>query len=78
MEMFTLHQNTSSYKMVLKFMASLTGLEGFSEDALLSLLQDEKDSATLFEILPEEPKSHDISISLDGLNFLFEGIKWNI
>ena len=75
-QMFTLHQNTSSYKMVLKFMAGLTDLEDFSEDALLTLFQDCKfHSLSMFGF---EPTSDEIIISLDCLHFLFEGGKWNI
>ena len=76
-EMFRLHNNTSRYKMVLKFMAGLTKLEGFSEDAFLSLFQRHIES-DLYMIPKRLPKDDYIEISLDGLHYLFEGRKWNI
>ena len=79
-EMFRLYQNTSSYKMVLKFMAGLTSLKGFSEDALLSLLQEGIAIEDLPSLDRKEIKrdGHVITISLDFLHLLFEGRNWNI
>ena len=80
-EMFTLYQNTSSYKMILKFMAGLTSLEGFSEDALFSILQERNEFDEVYiTYLGSIRLSKDeyIKISVDGSHFLFEGRKMNI
>ena len=60
MEIFKLHQETSTYTMVLKFLAGLTKFRGFSSSSLLSILGKHQIGSTA-------------ELDLDGLHFLFEG-----
>ena len=61
MEIFELHQETSTYKMVLKLLAGLTKFRGFSSSSLLSILTG------------KSGMSSGVQLDLDGLHFLFEG-----
>ena len=74
MEIFKLHQSaekqieiledrqeTSTYKMVLTFLAGLTKFRSFSSSSLLSIVTGEGET------------SSGVELNLDGLHFLFEG-----
>ena len=61
MEIFKLHQETSTYQMVLKFLAGLTSFKGFSTCSLLSILTGEGQT------------SSEVKLKCAGLHFLFEG-----
>ena len=67
-KMLKLYQNDTSMKMVLKLFVGLTNFDGFSDDFLISLLEDN----SFIRVLSPYHVSNVPILSVDGIHFLFE------